>query len=316
LLAPGLSGAPARRVVNSYRELNMFASLILLVALFSQIEIDPIAPDPAADPAPPAAAATDAPAADPASPPPPTTASGAAAAPKHETGMLTSLLLKFTMVGAEWVLWLLVLLSIVSVALIVERSLYFYNHRVDGEQLGQQVEQLLGEGNVRGVWDLVNGSDCIEHEVVAAGLPALRRGATACSEAMMAAKARLKPAVDSRLSVLATIGSNAPFVGLLGTVLGIVKAASDLAGGGAGQGDPNAVMAGVFEALVATAVGLFVAIPAVVAYNLFQRKVRTTMAQTDALAHLVLANVRVESKKGVAPGVAPESVPPVVGRIN
>jgi biopolymer transport protein ExbB len=313
LLAPGLSGAPARRVVNSYRELNMFASLILFVALFGQIEIDPIAPDPAGDPsAPPAAAATDAAAADPASTPPPTTA----AAPQHETGMLTSLLLKFTMVGAEWVLWLLVLLSIVSVALIVERSLYFYNHRVDGEQLGQQVEQLLNEGNVRGVWDLVNGSDCIEHEVVAAGLPALRRGATACSEAMMAAKARMKPVLDSRLAVLATIGSNAPFVGLLGTVLGIVKAASDLAGGGAGQGDPNAVMAGVFEALVATAVGLFVAIPAVVAYNLFQRKVRTTMAQTDALAHLVLANVRVESKKGVAPAVAPESVPPVVGRIN
>ena len=75
-------------------------------------------------------------------------------------------------------------------------------------------------------------------------------------------------------------------------------------------------MAGVFEALVATAVGLFVAIPAVVAYNLFQRKVRTTMAQTDALAHLVLANVRVDSKKGAAGAIAPEAAPPVVARTN
>ena len=116
------------------------------------------------------------------------------------------------------------------------------------------------------------------------------------------------------MNVLASTGSTAPFVGLLGTVLGIVKAASDLAGGGSGQGDPNAVMAGVFEALVATAVGLFVAIPAVVAYNLFQRKVRTTMAQVDALAHLVLANVRVDSKKGGA--AVPEQVPPVVARTN
>jgi biopolymer transport protein ExbB len=86
----------------------------------------------------------------------------------------------------------------------------------------------------------------------------------------------------------------------LGTVLGIVKAAHDLSGGKAGAGDPNAVMAGVFEALVATAVGLCVAIPAVVAFNLLQRRVRNIMASADSLAHLVLANIRVDSKKGAA----------------
>jgi biopolymer transport protein ExbB len=282
----------------------MLFSLLLYVALAGQITADP-ADAPAAET--PAAAPSDPVEAAPA-PAAPTTTPATTAAPTHEVGMLTSILLKLTMVGAEWILWLLVLLSIISVALIVERTLYFYNHRVDGEQLGQQVEALLNEGNVRGVWDLVNGSDCIEHEVVAAGLPALKRGATACSEAMMSAKARLKPVVDSRLSVLATIGANAPFVGLLGTVLGIVKAAKDLSGG-----DPNAVMAGVFEALVATAVGLFVAIPAVVAFNLLNRRVRTTMSQVDSLAHLVLANVRVESKKNA---LGPESAPPVVARTN
>jgi biopolymer transport protein ExbB len=282
----------------------MLTSLLVQLALLGQVTADPVATPDAPAAAAPAPDATIT--ADPVAPP---------ATSAHDTGMLTGILLKLTMVGAEWVLWLLVLLSIVSVALIVERCLYFYNHRVDGEQLGQQVEQLLGEGNVRAVWDLVNGSDCIEHEVVAAGLPALRRGATACSEAMMSAKARLKPVLDSRLSMLATIGANAPFVGLLGTVLGIVKAANDLAGGGAGQGDPNAVMAGVFEALVATAVGLFVAIPAVVAFNLLQLRVKTTLSQVDALAHLVLANVRVESKKGVG-SMASESAPPVVARTN
>lgn len=225
--------------------------------------------------------------------------------------MLTNILLRLTFVGAEWVLWVLVLLSVISVALIVERVLYFMNHKVDGEALGQQLETLLQEGNVRGAWDLVNGSDCIEHEVIAAGLPALRRGATACSEAMLGAKARMKPILDARLSLLATIGSNAPFIGLLGTVLGIVKAAHDLTGGGTGQGDPNAVMAGVFEALVATAVGLFVAIPAVIAYNLLQRRVKITIAQVDSLAHMVLANVRAESKKGSS---ASETAPPALMR--
>jgi biopolymer transport protein ExbB len=153
----------------------------------------------------------------------------------------------------------------------------------------------------------VSGSDNIEHEVVAAGLPALRRGATSCAEAMLSAKARLRPLLDARLGILATIGANAPFIGLLGTVLGIVKAAHDLSGG-----DPNAVMAGVFEALVATAVGLFVAIPAVVSFNLFQRRVRNTLANVDSLAHLVLANVRVDAKKG-APAES-SAAPPVVAR--
>ena len=210
--------------------------------------------------------------------------------------MLTSLLLQVTLIGAEWVLWLLLIMSMVSIAVIVDRCLYFYRHKIDGEELGTQLEENLKNGEVRGAWDLVKGSDSIECEVVSAGLTALRRGATACSEAMLSAKARMKPQLDARMTVLATIGSNAPFVGLLGTVLGIVKAAHDMTGGGTGQGDPNAVMAGVFEALVATAVGLFVAIPAVVAFNFFQRKVRSTLAQVDSLAHFVLAGARTERR--------------------
>ena len=222
--------------------------------------------------------------------------------------MLTQQLLKLTLVGAEWVLWILVLLSVISVALIVDRCIYFYVRRIDADALGEELEKALQAGDVRGAFDLVKGSDASECVVVAAGLPALRRGATACGEAMLAAKARMRPIVDARLSILATIGSNAPFVGLLGTVLGIVKAAHDLSGGGTGTGDPNAVMAGVFEALVATAVGLFVAIPAVVAFNLLQRRVRNTMANVDSLAHLVLANVRVETRKPL-PNEAPLAPP-------
>ena len=64
--------------------------------------------------------------------------------------------------------------------------------------------------------------------MVAAGLVSLRNGAQAASEAMLSAKARMRPALDANLSILATIGSNAPFVGLLGTVLGIIKAAHEM----------------------------------------------------------------------------------------
>ena len=110
---------------------------------------------------------------------------------------------------------------------------------------------------------------------------------------MLSAKARTRSRLEARLAMLGTIGSNAPFIGLLGTVLGIVKAAHDMSSAsGSANADPNAVMAGVFEALVATAVGLCVAIPAVIAYNLLQRRVRVINANTDSLAHLVLSSLR------------------------
>ena len=123
--------------------------------------------------------------------------------------------------------------------------------------------------------------------VAAAGLDHYDRGSEAVGEAMAGAKARLRDRHGTNLGVLGTLGNNAPFIGLFGTVLGIIKAFADLSrnqGGGA-----SAVMAGISEALVATAVGLMVAIPAVIAFNFFQGKVRKTLARVDAVAHVVLA---------------------------
>jgi biopolymer transport protein ExbB/TolQ len=210
--------------------------------------------------------------------------------------MMTSLFLRLTHVGAEWVLWILVALSIISVALIVERWLYFLRSRSEVEDLPAKLHEQLRAHNLQGAWQLVKDSHtyCIESGVVAAGLVSLRNGPQAASEAMQSVKARMRPKLDANLSILATIGSNAPFIGLLGTVLGIIKAANELTTG-AEAGNSVAVMSGVFEALVATAVGLFVAIPAVVAYNLFQRRVRKRMAEVDSLAHMLLSTLRYET---------------------
>ena len=85
------------------------------------------------------------------------------------------------------------------------------------------------------------------------------------------------------LSVLATLGSNAPFIGLFGTVLGIIQAFGTLSGA---RGDMDQVIFSLAEALVATAVGLFVAIPAVVAYNYFQNQLRQSVVKLEALKDL------------------------------
>ncbi len=225
--------------------------------------------------------------------------------------MLTNLFLRAAYTGSEWVLWLLLLLSFISIGTIVERFWYFRRTRVDGDGLSRELDRHLRAGDVRGAYTLVEDVDAIECEVVAAGLMSLSRGAEAASEAMQSAKARMRPLVDARLSVLGTIGSNAPYVGLLGTVLGIIKAAHDLTGdtgGVAGAANANAVMGGVFEALIATAFGLFVAIPAVIAYNVLQRQVKRVMAQTDSLAHQVLASVRYDRKSAGSSPPPPQPV--------
>ncbi|MBI3837829.1 MAG: MotA/TolQ/ExbB proton channel family protein [Planctomycetia bacterium] len=217
--------------------------------------------------------------------------------------MLTQLFLKVAYTGSEWVLWVLLLVNFISVATIVDRILYLRRNKVDGEALGSQLDQLLRAGDLRGAWTLVSESEAIECVVIAAGLAALARGAQACSEAMLSAKARVRPVLEARINILGTIGSNAPYVGLLGTVLGIIKAAHDMTANTAGGGgaDVNAVMGGAFEALIATAFGLVVAIPAVIAFNVFQRKVRQTLAQTDSLSHQVLASIRYDRRPANPP---------------
>lgn len=204
---------------------------------------------------------------------------------------LTELFLRVTYLGAEWVLWLLVALSFLSVTLIVERFVFFSVRRVNIDRLLSQLKAALAAKDMDGAMRLVQGSKSIECQVFAAGLREVHRGVHAVSETMLSVKARERLRLERYLPVLGTLGSNAPFVGLLGTVLGIIKAAHDMSDK---QGAANAVMAGVFEALVATAVGLFVAIPAVVAYNYFQRRVKSSVGRADSLAHMLLSMMKPE----------------------
>lgn len=94
--------------------------------------------------------------------------------------------------------------------------------------------------------------------------------------------------LDEGLTILATLGSNAPFIGLFGTVLGVIQAFGAL---GAHRTDAADIMVGISEALIATAFGLFVAIPAVVAFNIFSRKLKGIIVRSEALKDLYLSNI-------------------------
>jgi biopolymer transport protein ExbB len=200
---------------------------------------------------------------------------------------LTQRILGFTLLGSEWVLWLLIGLSILSVAVMVERALFLASGRLDFDALAKELMPFLRDGDLTGARRALAGRRGPEAQVAAAGVEQFPRGSDAVAEAMSSTKSRLRLELERNLGVLGTLGNNAPFIGLFGTVLGIIKAFADLSrnqSGGAG-----AVMSGISEALVATAVGLMVAIPAVIAFNFFQGRVRRTLGRVDAMAHLILS---------------------------
>ena len=97
--------------------------------------------------------------------------------------------------------------------------------------------------------------------------------------------------LEKGLPVLATLGANAPFIGLFGTVLGIIRSFAYLGT----QSGSTAVMSGVSQALYATAVGLVVAIPAVVAYNYFSNQIKRAIRRTESLRDLMMAQISKEN---------------------
>jgi biopolymer transport protein ExbB len=201
--------------------------------------------------------------------------------------------LAFTLLGSSWVLWLLIGLSVISVAIMIERGIYFVRHRMDVDALAVEIRQAIDKPAERErLAGRFANSDTIEAKVVGVGLSQTTRGAEAAAEAMVGARAQHKHNLERGLAFLGTLGNNAPFIGLFGTVLGIIKAFRDLAENS--QAGAQAVMAGISEALVSTAIGLMVAIPAVIAFNFFQRRVRAHVTNADTLAHVILAELRAE----------------------
>jgi len=200
--------------------------------------------------------------------------------------------------GTGWVLMLMLILSIVSLAIMLERAWLYWSLRDDIDELMRDLGRLLRGGDMEGARRRLEASRSAEAAVVVAGLVESDRGVNAAQEAMEGASALQRIKLERRLAFLGTLGNNAPFIGLLGTVIGIVAAFDELskvkmaAAAGATQLAPEAVMARISEALVATAIGILIAIPAVAAFNAFTRIVRGTLANTEALGHLLLAHLK------------------------
>jgi biopolymer transport protein ExbB len=191
--------------------------------------------------------------------------------------------------AATGILYLLLALSAIQLAILIERAIVFVRTRADRRRLAE-LSRALAAGKLAELEPGLRDARSLEERVLAAGLARAGDGAEAVDEVVRSRLAETRFAYEKRLSFLATLGNNAPFIGLLGTVLGIMHAFAHLSAQ-AGQVSTE-VMAGISEALVSTGVGLFVALPAVIAFNWFQRSLKGRVVAAESLSSELLAHLR------------------------
>ena len=222
-------------------------------------------------------------------------------------------LLDIAGVGGTVVLVLLLALSVISIGIIIERFVYFRKRRVDAVKLAKDVAALLKAGERERVIALLASSRSIEAQALHEAMSWYDAGPEPFDEILKKAHAERRPEVESGLVFLGTLGNNAPFVGLFGTVLGIIVAFRELSSAAAnaatGSGGMNNVMSGIAEALVSTAVGILVAVPAVIFFNIFQKKTVVIEDNLGALGNAVTAQMKLE--RDAAPRASAKGSQPV-----
>lgn len=200
--------------------------------------------------------------------------------------MLTQKIFLAAQNGAEFILWLLILLSIFSIGAIIERFFTLRSLKAQSQRSLKRLRDALQSASLDELEDLAKDRDTLEGRAVSYALRNIReKSSEGVGEIFNSFIIMERPQMERSLNFLATVGANAVFIGLLGTVLGIMKAFNDL---GVEQ-NAQAVMVGIAEALVATAVGLFVAIPAVIAYNFFKKQVNSILQGLEAVRELCIA---------------------------
>lgn len=178
---------------------------------------------------------------------------------------------------ARLIFLLLIVLSVWSVTIMIERKRYFKSLSYNKRKLSELLKQKK-MGEYQSVdSDLLN--QMIKSLIPLQSNEKIEKGFDVFI-------LELRSELEKGLPVLGTLGSTTPFIGLLGTILGIIVSFGALSNG---TGDMNAVMLSLAEALILTAVGLIVAIPAVIGFNYFSRKARSVMSDLSAIKDLYIA---------------------------
>jgi biopolymer transport protein ExbB/TolQ len=202
---------------------------------------------------------------------------------------------------ANAILYILMGLSVLSIGLIVERWWFFRKRATDVDALSDGLRKTLRTHDVAAARKLLEANPSVEAEIIAEAMGWYDQGAEAVEQIVAKAVRARRKKFESGLVFLGTLGNNAPFIGLFGTVLGIVTAFKELGattGNGGASAGMNNVMSSISEALIATAVGILVALPAVIYYNVFQKKGSDIEENANGLGNMVLASLKATHKSG------------------
>ncbi|TMQ15291.1 MAG: hypothetical protein E6J90_25525 [Deltaproteobacteria bacterium] len=182
---------------------------------------------------------------------------------------LSGAFVDFAQLGANWVLWLLVGLSVISVGVMIDRALWLRNRDTDAERFIRELKGAFERDEIDRLLTKYMDDPAVPIQVGLRGVAARALGPDVVAETMNGERVRWRRAAERGLIVLGTLGNNVPFVGLFGTVLGVINAFQHLA--------TNAADA-TKETLV-------------IAFNFFSRRIRVMMGGADEIAHAVLSLV-------------------------
>jgi biopolymer transport protein ExbB/TolQ len=199
-------------------------------------------------------------------------------------------LLNSRLLQTDWVLYFLLGLVAIGTVVVLWKVAFFVVNTLRARALRTHVAGLVAGSDFGDFVDTVAELPGVEAAVLNDSLRYRGAGAEVVEQQMEVALANRKRSMEVGLTFLGTVGANAPFLGLYGTVGGIVRAFRDLSADT--EAGVSAVIAGIAEALVATAIGLVVAIPAVVFYNYLMKQVQKAVANSNSVNQQVLYRLR------------------------
>ena len=169
-------------------------------------------------------------------------------------------------------MYILLVMSIVSVGIVLERIFFFMRQHSDPAQLLKDIGDRVAKDDMKGAIAVCDRNRGMLPKILQFGLYRHEKSRADISDALSIALLEQLNTLEANLSIIGTVAVIAPFVGLFGTVLGIIRAFQDIAL--KGNSTPAVVAAGVSEALVTTAAGLLVAVLAVVFFNYFKSRIK------------------------------------------
>ena len=169
-------------------------------------------------------------------------------------------------------MWILLILSIAVIAIVIERLVFFASQHGDTKGLLRAIGQKIAADDLDGAIKICQSNKGMLPRILEFGLRRGEKNRADITDALSIALMEHLNALERNLGIIGTVAVIAPFVGLAGTVLGIIKAFQDIAL--KGNSTPAVVAAGVSEALITTFSGLVVAIVAVIFFNYFKSRIK------------------------------------------